>query len=112
MLTPEDEGGVKASRTPPATAGGALRGYFVFSPYDRVMKTPFFDIVVPVDGSATANRAIEYAIGVAGDGVTLHFCTVVSDSVISGLGEDAHSVCSDAVALAGTHSRRGLMRTV
>jgi nucleotide-binding universal stress UspA family protein len=64
------------------------------------MKTPFFDIVVPVDGSATAHRAVEYAIGLAGDGVTLHFCTVVSDLVIGNSEEDARSVCSDAVALA------------
>ncbi len=69
------------------------------STYDGFMKTPFFDIVVPVDGSATGRRGVEYAIGLAGDGVTLHFCSVVSESAI-GAAEDAQSVCSDAVALA------------
>jgi nucleotide-binding universal stress UspA family protein len=77
-----------------------LRSNFIECAYDRRMKTPFFDIVVPVDGSATSHRAIEYAIGLSSDGVTLHFCTVASESPFVDSEENARNVCNDAVTLA------------
>lgn len=81
------------------------------------MKTPFSNIVVPIDGSATSRRGIEYAIELAADGAALHFCSVVSTAVVgAGLAAgvpvsagaliaaaeaDARTACSEAIAMAG-----------
>lgn len=81
------------------------------------MKTPFLHIVVPVDGSATSRRGVEYAIELAANGATLHVCSVVSTPVVgAGLAggvplaagalieaceEDARGFCREALAVAG-----------
>ena len=80
------------------------------------MKTPFSNLTVPVDGSPTARRGIEYALGLAREGAKVHFCSVV-DIMASGLSgsigspidpvpiieaseDDARFACSEAMAMA------------
>jgi nucleotide-binding universal stress UspA family protein len=57
---------------------------------------PFADITVPVDGSETAQRGIDYAIGLARrGGSVLHFCSVVDELIF-----DAEGACREAITAA------------
>jgi nucleotide-binding universal stress UspA family protein len=83
------------------------------------VSTPFVDITVPVDESATARRGIDYAIQLAAGGARLHFCSVVNmtgalissamaapidpAALIAGLKDEAGRAARHAVAAA--HAR-------
>lgn len=80
------------------------------------METPFRDITVPVDGSATARRGLDFAIEFARGGARLHFCSIVDPTtvlvggaigtpvdptpIVDALQSDARRACDDALAAA------------
>lgn len=85
------------------------------------MKPPFRSVTIPVDTSPPAQRGVQFALEIAGDGCELHFCSVVDAAgatfgdaggspvdptpIIDALEDDAQTLCTQAVAEA---RRRGI----